>query len=269
VAEIAPRWPATPDSAGYNVDLTPKISLIIPAYNEEQLLPRLLATIDQARSRYRRGAGAVEVIVADNASTDSTAELARVHGCEVVHVEKRVIACARNAGANVARGEILAFVDADMQIDPETFNVIDDLISTGTVSAGATGFRFERSSLALRLTKGFLIVITSVLARQLSRDVPTGVFFCPRPIFEEIGGYDERLHYAEDVDLILRLRRNAGTRSMRFVCGTEAKAIFSTRKFDRYGDWHYFTMPLRMITDVVLERTRLPRSARRYWYEDR
>lgn len=243
--------------------------MIIPAYNEELLLPRLLATIDQARRRYRHGAGAVEVIVADNDSTDSTAELARAHGCEVVHVEKRVIASARNAGANLARGEMLAFVDADMQIDPETFNVIDDLIGTGTVIAGATGFRFERSSFALRLTYGFLVMITSVLTRQLSRDVPTGVFFCRRSIFEEIGAYDERLHYAEDVDLILRLKRNGSTRRLRFVCGTEAKAIFSTRKFDRYGDWHFFTMPLRMITDVVLERTRLPHSVRRYWYEDR
>ena len=73
---------------------TPRISLIIPAYNEEELLPRLLDSIDAARATY---GGTVEVIVADNASTDGTAELARRRGCRVVAVEKRAIAAARKS----------------------------------------------------------------------------------------------------------------------------------------------------------------------------
>ncbi|MDX1584659.1 MAG: glycosyltransferase, partial [Thermoanaerobaculia bacterium] len=216
-----------------------------------------------------RGPDAVEVIVADNESTDETAEIARSRGCEVVHVEKRIIAAVRNGGAAKARGEILAFVDADMQIHPDTFNVIDDLAGSGTVVAGATGFRFERSSYALKLTYQFLIIITSMLTRQMSREVPTGVFFCLRSAFEEIGGYDEGLHYAEDVDIILRLKKFGRRRRMRFVCGTDAKAIFSTRKFDRYGDWHYFTMPWKWLIGAIVQRTRVTRSARAYWYEDR
>src|SRR5262252_8697986 len=78
----------------------PRLSVIIPAYNEEKYLPRLLAGIAAARARYRRGAGAVEVVVADNGSTDATAEVAEARGCRVVPVSKRVIGAARNGGAS-------------------------------------------------------------------------------------------------------------------------------------------------------------------------
>src|SRR5207249_845038 len=49
----------------------PRVSLIIPAYNEAAYLPRLLDSVDAARARFARGAEAVEVIVADNASSDA------------------------------------------------------------------------------------------------------------------------------------------------------------------------------------------------------
>jgi glycosyltransferase involved in cell wall biosynthesis len=78
-----------------------KISLIIPAHNEIQLLPRLLDTVDVSRERYVGGREAIEVIVADNASTDGTDELAASRGCVVAPVEKRLIAAARNGGARV------------------------------------------------------------------------------------------------------------------------------------------------------------------------
>ena len=88
-------------------------SLIIPAYNEEAYLPRLLDTVDRAREAWRAGPAAVEVIVADNASTDGTARVAAARGCRVVPVARRGIAVARNAGARAATGEVLSFVDAD------------------------------------------------------------------------------------------------------------------------------------------------------------
>ena len=82
----------------------PRISLVVPAYNEAVLLPALLETVARARARHSRGADAIEIVVADNASTDDTARIARDAGCRVVHVEKRSIAAARNGGARAARG---------------------------------------------------------------------------------------------------------------------------------------------------------------------
>ena len=95
--------------------MTPRYSVVIPAYNEEKLLGRLLDSLDVARAAYGN-ADAIEVIVADNVSTDRTAEIARARGCRVASVEKRVIAAVRNAGARAAVGEHLAFVDADTQV---------------------------------------------------------------------------------------------------------------------------------------------------------
>src|SRR5580765_101705 len=110
--------------------MNPRFTLIIPAHNEERLLGRLLHSIAVARASYGPP-DAVEVIVADNASTDSTPEIAGAHGCRVVPVEKRVIGAARNAGAKAARGEVLAFIDADSQIHPHTFLEIDRALATG------------------------------------------------------------------------------------------------------------------------------------------
>jgi len=68
---------------------TPRLSLIIPAYNEAALLHRLVDTVDRARAAYTHGPHAVEVIVADNGSTDGTSAIATARGCRVVSVGQR------------------------------------------------------------------------------------------------------------------------------------------------------------------------------------
>src|SRR5688572_23983955 len=121
-----------------------RISLVIPAYNESLLLPRLLDTVDAAREGFGGGRDAVEVIVADNSSTDDTAAIARARGCLVAPVAKRMIAAARNGGAALATAPILCFTDADMQIHPDTFNAIDRAMGDARVAGGATGVTMER-----------------------------------------------------------------------------------------------------------------------------
>ncbi|MFV2072669.1 MAG: glycosyltransferase, partial [Thermoanaerobaculales bacterium] len=168
-----------------------RISLVIPTYNEAALLPRLLDTVEVARDRYRHGAEEVEVIVADNASTDATAGIAERRGCTVVRVEERRIASARNGGAQRAGGTILAFVDADSQINAESFNVIDEAIASGKVVGGATGVRLERWSLGIAATYALFMPLVWLFRMD------TGVVFCRRSDFEEIGGYDERRFFGE------------------------------------------------------------------------
>ncbi len=248
----------------------PRFSLIIPAFNEAALLPRLLDSVDAARANYRGSRDAmrsqideIEVIVADNASTDATAEIASARNCVVATVEKRCIAAARNGGAALARGTTLCFTDADMRVHPETFNVIADTLANPRVIAGATGCTFERWSVGLALTWATFMPFV-----WLTR-MDTGVVFCRRADYEAIGGYDESRMIAEDVDFLWRLRKLGKPRGQGLVRATRAKTIASTRKFDTYGDWHYFTQMPRIGWRMLRNPHIRDDFVRRYWYEDR
>lgn len=241
---------------------TVRISLVIPAHNEAELLPRLLDTVEVARERYRHGADAVEVIVADNASTDATADIARRKGCTVARVEERRIASARNGGARRARGHILTFVDADMRIHNETFNAIEDSLATGRVVAGATGVRLERMSLGIAAT--YVLFMPLVWALRMD----TGVVFCRREDFEGVGGYDERRFFGEDVQLLFDLRRVGRSKGQRLARLRPFKAISSCRKFDIHGDWHYFTDLLHLVPMMLFRPHAANDFARRFWYGD-
>jgi glycosyltransferase involved in cell wall biosynthesis len=241
----------------------PRISLIVPAYNEAVLLPRLLDSVDAARAAYREGPNAVEVIVADNASTDTTAAIAHERGCRVVPVSRRCIAAARNGGAAIAQGETLCFVDADTRIHPQTFNAVERRLADPRAIAGACGVRLERWSLGLVLTWLTLVPIVVVLR------LDTGVVFCRRADFLAIDGYDETRLIAEDVDFLWRLRRLGKTRGQRLTRASGAKGIASTRKFDQYGDWHYFTQMPVLAWKILRNPAARSEFVQRYWYDDR
>lgn len=238
-----------------------KFSIIIPAYNEERYLPRLLASIEVAGSNYSGGSNEIEVIVADNDSSDRTAEIAAASGARVVTVKKRRIGAARNGGAHVARGEILCFIDADSAVHPQTFDAIEKAISSGRYVAGTTSVVLERKSLGLMITY-FLIMPLAIVTR-----IDTGVVFCRRADFEAIGGYDDDRLYAEDVMFLLALRRLGRGRGQRLTRLQGVKALGATRKFDQFGDWHYFGMLAQAFKSLFTWNWHDQKLADRYWYK--
>ena len=240
----------------------PRFSLIIPARNEEAYLPRLLDSIDVARNVYHGGADHIEVIVADNVSTDATAQIARQRGCRVVRVETRNIGAVRNGGIRVSSGEIITTVDADARIHAETFNVIDETLRTGRVIAGATGVTLERWSLGIRVTYAWMAVMVWLIG------IDTGLVFCTRKDFDAVGGYNEKRRFAEDVEFLWQLRRLGRPRGQKLARVSSAKAIYSTRKFDLYGDWHYFRLVLTTGRGMFFPEAP-NRAADEYWYSDR
>jgi glycosyltransferase involved in cell wall biosynthesis len=236
----------------------PRYSLVIPAYNEERLLGRLLDSVALAQSAYGQP-DAIEVIVADNVSTDATARIAGERGCRVVTVEKRVIGAVRNAGAQAARGEVLAFIDADSQVHARTFLEIDAALATGRVVGGATGVTMERWSPGIAVS--YALMVPMVLATGFD----TGVVFCRRQDFEAIGGYDETRRVAEDVVFLQAMRRLGKTRGQRLARLTRAKAVASTRKFDEFGDWHYFPLAVEALRHLSGRKS--TEFTERYWYK--
>ena len=94
--------------------LTPRLSVIVPVRNGAAVLDQCLGAL--RRSDFHN----FECIVADDASTDDSAEVARRHGFRVVRLEEnRGPATARNIAATEASGELLLFVDADVCVQPD------------------------------------------------------------------------------------------------------------------------------------------------------
>lgn len=93
---------------------SPLISVVIPCYNEEAYIKDLLDSIkQQAYMNYE--------IIAVDSSEDSTPRILKKYGAKIVHVPKTNIAAARNAGIRVARGKILALIDADYILQKNAF----------------------------------------------------------------------------------------------------------------------------------------------------
>jgi glycosyltransferase involved in cell wall biosynthesis len=238
-----------------------KFSVVIPAYNEEHYLPRLLDSIEVARANYSGGREEIEVIVADNDSDDRTAEIASAHGARVVKVQKRRIAAARNGAGRVAQGEIVCFIDGDSAVHPQTFNAIEAAIASGRYVGGSTGLTLER--------KSFGLLVTYILAAPMVwlSGMDSGVVFCRRRDFEAVGGYDETRLYAEDVLFLVALRRLGKTRGQRLTRLPQVRALGCTRKFDQFGDWHYFGMLGKAIKSLITGNWHDEKLADRYWYK--
>lgn len=110
-----------------------KISVVIPAYNEEKIIRKTLGFIQkQTYQPY-------EIIVVDNNSTDKTAEMARSMGVTVVEEHVQGLTPARNTGFNAAKGEIIARTDADTQVPPNWLEMIEEAFKKDTKLVGLSG----------------------------------------------------------------------------------------------------------------------------------
>jgi glycosyltransferase involved in cell wall biosynthesis len=208
------------------------ISFIIPAYNEERLLGRTLSAIDQAA---RALGEPVEVIVVDDASTDRTAEIARVHGARVVSVKCRQIAATRNAGAKEANGEMLVFVDADTVVTEAAVRAAAAAMRAGAVGGGCA-FRFDG-----RLPPYGRVLAAVVVPLYRVLGLASGCFlFCTREAFRAVGGFDETLFGAEEAAMSRVLRRQG-----RFVILRESVTT-SGRKLRAYSGREVLGILLRL-----------------------
>jgi len=194
-----------------------KLSFVIPAHDEEQLLGATLAAVDEAA---RCTGEPFEVIVVDDASSDATARIAREAGARVVHLEARQIAAARNAGAAVAGGEALLFVDADTIVGGEVVRAAVESLRSGAVGGGAA-VRFDEPS--PRWAR-ILLALFLWLNRRL-RLAPGCFLYCTREAFEAVGGFDPTLFAAEEIYLSRALGRRGPFRVLRHTVTTSGRKV--------------------------------------------
>jgi glycosyltransferase involved in cell wall biosynthesis len=229
------------------------ISFVIPAWNEESVLGR---TLDAVNTAARHLAEPVEVIVADDSSTDRTAEIAREKGARAVTVHHRQIAATRNAGAREARGDLLIFVDADTIVTPAVVCAAVEAVRLGAVGGGCAIRYGGRIPMYLRLFIPFEVW----LFRQMR--IAFGCFlFSTREAFESVGGFDTALYATEEVTISLALRRKG-----RFVCLREC-ILTSGRKLRTHSTIEWFIQMYRIT--FARDRYIRDRGAMSVWYGER
>ncbi|HTY81879.1 MAG TPA: glycosyltransferase [Dehalococcoidales bacterium] len=171
------------------------ISVVIPARNEERLIRDCLNSLHNQDYK-----GEYEVIVADNGSTDATADIARESGVRVISCgEIKSVFYARQAGAEVARGEIIAQADADTIYPPDWLSRIAATFESNPKIVAITGrFAYRDSPWWAKLEyflRDFGNRITSPFGRPMVVSGATLAF--RRNAFLAVNGY-RGLKYSPD-----------------------------------------------------------------------
>ncbi len=193
------------------------ISIIVPVLNEAQGISESLAALAPLRARGH------EVIVVDGGSSDKTPDLASRAADRVVSAP-RGRASQMNAGAALARGEVLVFLHADTRL-PEGAGarILQGLAASGR-AWGRFDVRIEGASVFLPVIAFFMNL------RSRATGIATGdqAMFVRREAFEHAGGFPP-LELMEDIALSRSLKRVS-----RPLCLAE-KAVTSGRRWKRHG----------------------------------
>jgi glycosyltransferase involved in cell wall biosynthesis len=236
-----------------------KISVIVPAFNEEKLLPESLRAIRVAMGVFEDA----ELIVCDNNSTDRTAEIAREAGAKVVFEPVNQISRARNAGAAAAQGDWLVFVDADSQPSVLLFLEMKAKMEAGDCLAGGATVAYPAgSAVAVRAAIG----LWNAVSRSM-RWAAGSFIFCDAAAFREAGGFSEALFASEELDLFRRLKRMARARRKRIVILHRHPLLTSDRKVALHGWGEFLRFTLKTV--ATGGRTLKRREDCDVWYDGR
>jgi glycosyltransferase involved in cell wall biosynthesis len=239
-----------------------KVSVVVPAYNEERLLGESLGAIRHALEAFQGAGWDTELIVCDNNSTDRTAEIARAEGAAVVFEPLNQIARARNTGARAATGEWLIFVDADSTPSVPLFQETRAKIEEGQCVAGGATVAYDTAPAWAKLA----IASWNRLSR-LARWAAGSFIFCEAAAFREAGGFNEALYASEEVDLFRRLKRLARARGRTIEILHRHPLRTSERKLRLYTPGDFLSFLVK--TALTGGRTLRTRDDCKVWYDGR
>lgn len=239
-----------------------KISIVVPAFNEERLLARSLAQMKSAAGVFARRGWEVELVVCDNNSTDRTAEIARNADAQVVFEPINQIARARNRGADAATGDWLIFVDADSHPSAELFTAVAGEIQSGTCLAGGATIRLDQKYLVAEL-----IAPLWNLASRWHRLLAGAFIFIEKSAFVQVGGFSNELFVGEELELSLRLKKLAGKTGKRMVIIHRHPLVTSARKLQLYTLRQHLAFLVRILFNPY--RAMTSREKAHLWYDGR
>lgn len=231
-----------------------RLSVIIPAFNEERYLPQTLTALLDAAAHMP-----CEVIVSDNQSTDRTRDIAARYGASVVTERVHNIGKVKNTGARAATGEVIVFIDADTVVPASLLRHIAHAMRAencigGAVAVDYTAFRRRWMRWYL---KGWAFWGRFFNMKQGAAQ------FCRRDAFQQVGGYDDTIYMGEDIEFYWRLskyaRRVGGI--LHFI--QDPKVVTSSRRFDKMSVWKVLVLTHPIVIRLSWKRKSLWKA----WYD--
>lgn len=210
-------------------------SIIIPAYNEEKYLPATLEAVKKAMSSIELSG---EVIVADNNSTDKSAEIAKLYGALVVFEAHKQISRARNKGAASAKGRYLIFLDADT-IMPEHLlgKTFDNLVNNNCCGGGVTvDFDLPQDKFVTAFINFWNYV-------SVKRSLAAGSYiYVLRECYDAVGGFNENVYASEDIWFSKKCIKWGRKNNKKFKIIDDIKIITSGRKTKMFSTFHLYAI---------------------------
>ena len=207
-----------------------RVSVVLPAFNEEKLLPAAIAAVKAAASAFTARGWEWECVVCDNNSTDGTSAVARAAGATVVFEPVNQIGRARDAGARVATGAWLVFIDADSTPSVELFASIATRISEGRALGGGSTVELEPGT--PRYAR-FVCGLWNLWSR-LAGWAAGSCVWVEASAFRAVGGFGTEYYAGEEVFLSRRLKSLARRSGRRFVILPDHPLRTSSRKLKLY-----------------------------------
>lgn len=209
-----------------------KVSVIIPALNEEKLLPSTLESVNIQTY------GNLEVIVKDGLSADKTVDVARRYGAKVVSLKDSSAGEARNQGAKHASGNVLVFLDADTLMARDTVSqLIDDFRRYDAVLVfpryltreQANEIETQRSYVTRVFVKSWF-TFEDLFRKYADRYAGGMCMACDAVAFKKIGGFNERLKVCEDIEISYRFKKIGPV-----ICDHDVVVYPSARRYFKGG----------------------------------
>lgn len=206
-----------------------KVSIIIPAYNEEKYIRETLRSVETQTFDLSQ----LEVVVVDNASTDKTSAVFESFFSSnsidnlLLKEPQLGLGRAKNTGAAEAQGEIFLFLDADSKLSPQTVEKVykayqqEFLLGTIRLKADSSDW-----------TANFFFDLIHFGKKLFN--IMANMGFCQRGLFFEAGGFNPDLHQAEDLEFYKRAKKVLKRKGRDWCLIEEAPIFTSARRLERF-----------------------------------
>jgi len=236
------------------------LSVVIPAYNEEQFLPLTLVSLISSLKQCEEIED-YEIIVADNHSTDKTAEIAAKFGAKVVLETEHKISKVRNTGAKNTNGTYIVFLDADTMVKSSTLRQAYQALTRETGYGGGALVRFDDNFGKFILGK-FIPSFWNWCSKTF-RLAAGSFIFCKKEDFLQVGGFPESMYAGEEIEFVRKLKKINKKSKKEFLIIEEPPVITSSRKLIWYSSWKIF---LQLVMILIFPFSVRFRRLCGFWY---